>query len=261
MRRIVNWPSWAALFLSFIAFLSLRFFFERFPLTRNFPWVNLLMFAGVVGLLEWGKRQALAPGRFRVLRIAQSLGLSMLSVLVLVTFLKTMFVDSKRLPPSIGAPQVGTHAPEFALLDEHGRSESLASMLSAPIPGTSQSPKGLLLVFYMYSGCRACNSEFHGIQESLDRFTARGVRPVAISLDLPETSLKLSQEAGYTFTFLSDPSLGVIRRYDLDDGGTGARPAEFLLDRAGVVRWRNLTGNVYVRAEPDQLLAAAGVLD
>jgi peroxiredoxin len=84
---------------------------------------------------------------------------------------------------------------------------------------------------------------------------ALGVRPVVISIDPPDVSRALSREAGYTFTFLSDPRLSVIRAYDVADGDA-ARPAEFLLDSTGVVRWRNLTMNMFVRARPQQMLEA-----
>ena len=93
-----------------------------------------------------------------------------------------------------------------------------------------------------------------------------GIRPVAISVDPPEVSRDLCQKAGYTFTFLSDPKAEVIRRYDLVHAGAGedgqdiARPAEFLLDSSGTVRWVNLTENYWVRARPDQFIEAAKTL-
>jgi len=39
-----------------------------------------------------------------------------------------------------------------------------------------------------------------------------------------------------------------------------ARPAEFLLDRTGTVRWRNLTEDYRVRARPQQVLEQARML-
>jgi hypothetical protein len=39
-----------------------------------------------------------------------------------------------------------------------------------------------------------------------------------------------------------------------------ARPAEFLLDRTGTVRWRNLTEDYRVRARPKEILERAGAL-
>ena len=89
---------------------------------------------------------------------------------------------------------------------------------------------------------------------------------MAISVDSPEESRDLCQKAGYTFTFLSDPKAAAIRRYDLVHAGAGisgqdvARPAEFLLDSSGTVRWINLTENYWVRARPEQILEAAKAL-
>lgn len=101
------------------------------------------------------------------------------------------------------------------------------------------------------------------IQTSLTKFEDVGIRPVAISVDSPEESRDLCQKAGYTFPFLSDPKAEAIRRYDLvhakaGEGGRDiARPAEFLLDASGTVRWVNLTENYWVRARPEQILEAA----
>ena len=87
--------------------------------------------------------------------------------------------------------------------------------------------------------------------------------PVAISVDPPQTSLDLSHKAGYTFTLLSDPDARVIRQYQLlhHAGGPGghdiSRPAEFLLDPSGTIRWTNFTEDFRIRAKADQMLAAA----
>jgi len=99
-------------------------------------------------------------------------------------------------------------------------------------------------------------------QHRLSEFDARGVRVVGISVDPPEVSRRQSQKLGYTFPLLSDPDTRVIRRYDLLHRGAGpkgsdiARPAEFLLDSNGIVRWVNLTENIAVRARPEQVLEA-----
>ena len=93
-----------------------------------------------------------------------------------------------------------------------------------------------------------------------------GIRPVAISVDTPEESRDLTQKAGYTFPFLSDRKAEVIRRYDLLHVGAGAtgqdiaRPAEFLVDSSGTVRWINLTENYWIRARPEQVLEVANLL-
>ena len=99
------------------------------------------------------------------------------------------------------------------------------------------------------------------MEQHLAEFDAAGVRVVAISVDEPDISRDLARGKGYTFTLLSDPEMKVIGRYDLVDPiDQVARPAEFLVDSAGVIRWRNLAPSVYVRARPEEMLRAAAAL-
>ncbi len=97
-------------------------------------------------------------------------------------------------------------------------------------------------------------------QQRLSEFNARGIRLVAISADPPEVTRESCKKLGFSYTFLSDPKTEVIQRYDLLHKGAGpkgtdiARPAEFLLDSSGTIRWVNLTESVTVRARPEQVL-------
>jgi peroxiredoxin len=99
-------------------------------------------------------------------------------------------------------------------------------------------------------------------QRRLSDFDARGIRIVGISVDPPEINRRQSQKLGYSFPLLSDPKAEVIRRYDVLHPGAGpkgadiARPAEFLIDSNGMVRWVNLTENIAVRARPEQVFDA-----
>ncbi len=85
---------------------------------------------------------------------------------------------------------------------------------------------------------------------------------VAISVDPPEINREHCRKQGYTYTFLSDPKAEVIRRYDLLYPGAGpeghdiSRPAEFLVDSSGTVRWANLAKSITVRTRPEQVLKA-----
>lgn len=257
--RGVNWPLWSALLVTPVAFLSYPLVFERWPVTRDVPWVNLLLFGLAAFLLASGLRRAFVPGRMRWLRMTSGVAAAAFCVVVFANFALAVFVRARNLPASTRAPGVGERAPDFTLPDERGSPVSLAALLSSAAAAGTPRPKGLLVVFSMYAGCRACNSEFRGIQQHLAELSAMGVRPVVVSIDAPDVSRALSREAGYTFTFLSDPTLTVIRRYDVADGDA-ARPAEFLLDSAGIVRWRNLTTSMFVRARPEQMLAAARTL-
>lgn len=82
-------------------------------------------------------------------------------------------------------------------------------------------------------------------------------------MDPPEVSRNLAAKAGYTFPILSDPGAETIKRYDLLHKGGGpegsdiSRPAEFLVDSSGTVRWVNFTEDIRVRARADEMLAAS----
>jgi peroxiredoxin len=101
-----------------------------------------------------------------------------------------------------------------------------------------------------------------GFEQRLDEFHRRGVEVVAISADSSAESQKLCQSRGYSFPFLSDPKADTIRQYGVvhptagQDGKDIARPAEFLVDATGTIRWVNLTGDFRVRARPESVLAA-----
>lgn len=83
---------------------------------------------------------------------------------------------------------------------------------------------------------------------------------LAISVDSHEESRKLCQSRGYTFPFLSDPNAATIRAYGVlhphggEEGRDIARPAEFLIDPAGTIRWENLTENLLARLRPETVL-------
>jgi len=83
---------------------------------------------------------------------------------------------------------------------------------------------------------------------------------VAISVDSPEESRRLTQTQGYTFPVLSDPSAKTIRAYGVVHEGGGeegrdiARPAEFLVDDTGTIRWVNLSESVLARLRPESVL-------
>ena len=146
MKKL-NRALWAGFLLSVFAFLSYPFLFARFPLTRDFPWASLLIFAVAAVLLVIGVRRAFAAEREHPTRSKIAAGvLGSLTVAVLALFIFTFFIMARWLPPSHGAPQVGQKAPEFNLADTNGRNVSLTEILSQPING--RAPRGALLIFY-----------------------------------------------------------------------------------------------------------------
>ena len=143
--RSLNWPLWAGFLLSLVAFLSYFFVFVRFPVTRDFPWANLLLFATAAALLMVGVRRAFAPERRLRSKVAGVVAAT-LGVAVFGLFVFLTLIMARWIPAAQGAPRVGQKAPEFSLSDTDGRPVSLSELLSTPING--KAPRGVLLVFY-----------------------------------------------------------------------------------------------------------------
>ncbi len=147
----LNWQIWAGFLLSLAALFSYPLLFVDWPIARDFPWANLLLFAIAAILLFVGVRRGFAPDRRRLSKIVSSV-LAALSLLVLGMFIFVAFVASRWLPASTGAPQVGQKTPEFTLVDTNNKPVSLSELLSLQItPAPAGGPrvaKGVLLIFY-----------------------------------------------------------------------------------------------------------------
>ncbi len=146
--RRFNWHIWAGFLLSIIAFVSYVLFFVNFPITRDVPWANLILFMIAAWLLFVGIRRAFAPDRSRLAKIGSSV-LAVLGVVLIGFFIFMTFIMARWLPASEGAPRVGNRAPDFTLPDANGKTTSLAELLATPINVSSTAkPRGVLLVFY-----------------------------------------------------------------------------------------------------------------
>ena len=149
--RRFNWPIWTGLLLSLIAFISYFTVFVSFPVTRDFPWVNLLLFAAAAALLVVGVRRAYAADRTHPKR-SKIMGtvVATLSFAIFGFFIFAIFIMARQLPASHGAPQVGQKAPDFSLSDISGKPVSLSEMMASPVNGKagSPNPRAVLVVFY-----------------------------------------------------------------------------------------------------------------
>jgi len=142
-----NWHLWAGFVVCLVAFASYFFVFVRFPVARDVPWANFLLFGTGIAFLSFGLKRAFGQSQQYRGKVAGSI-LSLLSLISVGFFCFLIFYQTRQLPASAGAPRIGQRAPEFVLPDSDNNPVSLSSLLSTPLPNSQAPPKGVLLVFY-----------------------------------------------------------------------------------------------------------------
>ena len=143
-----NWRIWAGFLLAIVALVSYFLLFVRFPITRNVPWANWLLFALAAWLFWGGLRRGLGSPETHRGKIAGPIA-AFLSLALAALFAFFTLFASKGLPASASAPRIGAHAPEFVLADTTGKMVALSTLLSEPLPGMQGAkPRGVVLIFY-----------------------------------------------------------------------------------------------------------------
>ena len=139
LKRRWNIPIWAGFAIVVLSLISYIPVFALFPITRDVPWVNYMLFVLGGVLLAIGlKRAYREPDRYRG-KISGPI-LSVLSLLIAGFFVLGILVLTKQLPASSGAPHVGQPAPQFTLANIDGKQIALADLLKGH--------QGVILIFY-----------------------------------------------------------------------------------------------------------------
>jgi hypothetical protein len=138
-KRAWNGSVWAGFAVALIAALSYVPFFARFPITRDFPWANLVLFAIAGFLLVRGLHRAFAQSAIYRGKIAGPI-LATLSLGLCALFCYGTLYSARDLPPARTALPVGQRAPEFALAGVDGNTVTLSSL--------REGRRGVLLIFY-----------------------------------------------------------------------------------------------------------------
>ena len=138
MKRKWNWPIWVG-FVVVVAGVFSYEFFARFPITRDFPWANFLLFGIGIALLLVGLFRAFGRRQVYRGRIFGSI-FTAVALLVVTLFSHEILYVLRQVPASAGAPRVGQKAPDFLLLDQNGKPVGLGDLLS--------NSKSAVLIFY-----------------------------------------------------------------------------------------------------------------
>ena len=139
MKRHRNIPIWAGFAIVIVALVSYIPIFTLFPVTRDIPWANYLLFLLGGGLLVVGVRRAFRdPEHYRG-KISGSI-LAVLSVLLLGFFVGSILYFAKQIPSAELALRPGQPAPPFVLQDITGKQVASSELL--------RGHRAVVLVFY-----------------------------------------------------------------------------------------------------------------
>lgn len=173
------------------------------------------------------------------------------------------------------ATNVGDIAPGFSLPNATEDTVTLYDLLrDGPV----------VLSFYRGSWCPYCNLELRTLQANIGEFEARGARLVAISPQVRDESLSVTEKHDLTFDVLSDVGTTVAQDYGLSfdipaelaaiyksrghdlirtNGGhdrTLVIPASYVVGQDGVVSWAFVNSDYTKRTEPSDMIAALDAL-
>lgn len=127
---------------------------------------------------------------------------------------------------------IGSPAPDFELMNQHGEKISLASF---------KGEKAVVLLFYPYAFSGACTGELCALRDDLSAFQNENLQLLAISCDHIFSQRAFAEVEGYTFPILSDfwPHGEVAKSYGTFDDTRGcATRSSFVIDKAGILRWQ-----------------------
>jgi peroxiredoxin len=133
-------------------------------------------------------------------------------------------------------PRIGAPAPEFALRDQHGRTQRLSDLAGEG---------AVALVFYPFAFSGICTGELCELRDNLDEFENASVQLVGVSCDPVHAQRAWAEAEKYDFPLLSDfwPHGEVARAYGVFNETMGAAiRGTFLVDRGGVLRWSMVNG-------------------
>jgi cytochrome c biogenesis protein CcmG, thiol:disulfide interchange protein DsbE len=140
-------------------------------------------------------------------------------------------------------PEVGHLAPDFTLPDLDGETVRLSDF---------RGNKAVFLNFWA-TWCAPCRLEMPTMEEVYHDYKGRNLEILAVSLDAgPQSAVKhFMRELKLTYPALLDPDMEVLRLYRMF-----SIPASFLIDKEGIIRFKELGYRDWTDPESRKLLEA-----
>lgn len=142
---------------------------------------------------------------------------------------------------------VGQAAPDFTLASTSGRKVTLSELRGRTV----------LLAFFPLAFTSTCTAELCEMRDDYDRFEAKGVLVLPISVDAVPSLREYRKAYEMKVDLLSDFRRDASRAYGvlLEDKFYSAR-SYFLIDAEGIVRWMHVEQNSSERRPDSELFEA-----
>jgi len=131
---------------------------------------------------------------------------------------------------------IGTSAPDFTLMDQHGSPVTLSSF---------RGEKNVVILFYPFAFSGICTGELCALRDDLAAFQNDDVQLIAISCDPMYAQRAFAEQEGYKFPVLADfwPHGGAAKAYGVfnEERGCAVR-GTFIVDKAGNLAWQIVNG-------------------
>jgi peroxiredoxin len=131
---------------------------------------------------------------------------------------------------------IGTSAPDFTLMDQHGSPVTLSSF---------KGQKNVVILFYPFAFSGICTGELCALRDDLAAFQNDDVQLLAISCDPMYAQRAFAEQEGYKFPVLADfwPHGGAAKAYGVFDDARGcAVRGTFIVDKNGNLVWQIING-------------------
>lgn len=120
-------------------------------------------------------------------------------------------------------------------------------------------PASAVVIFYRGHWCDHCCAQLVGLADDIDGFRSPGARIIAISADDQAGALAMHHLVGDAITVLVDRDSAAIaalglREIDEESQRVVARPSVYIVDGAGLVRYRYIGKTIQDRPKPALLL-------
>ena len=131
---------------------------------------------------------------------------------------------------------LGTPAPDFTLMDQHGSPVTLSSF---------KGEKNVVILFYPFAFSGICTGELCALRDDLSAFQNDKVELISISCDPMYANKVFAEQEGYKFQVLSDfwPHGDIAKAYGVFDENRGcATRGSFIIGTDGKIKWMVVNG-------------------